>query len=337
MSAWDYRALYLRDGTKYETFFCPYCDVRLCPYLVYEEGELSKSPHFSAKWEKHLTGCDGKATIVERSAKKPADAHYLPRDMRFPEEFSDRPPPRMEIASTSPIATNRPTLAEIEARRRRAGKLGTPVPKTYLLQPIVEVYNQVFSLGYQAVRSGDLVEEDRLDWTNSILKSMPLKLADKTTYHDAFRTPSYIHPWRPRIYHGRGNVIFSGDRFLVGSDKPAKVAGREALPAFGIKVNRILLTEGSPRSHARLMSLLDEFAATNEMAKWYCYGVPRLEDDSCVIELASLDFLYVKRASRPRSVPTPRPNREGSRPNSSTDEESRSETGGLVRTAPPAR
>ena len=86
---------FLSDGEKHNAFYCPFCDIKLAACLIYTEGELSKSPHFSARWEDHRFGCDGEPVAVDDPEHKLPKAHYKPRLMHLPEELTNRPPARV--------------------------------------------------------------------------------------------------------------------------------------------------------------------------------------------------------------------------------------------------
>lgn len=299
-SAWEYRSLFLRDGVKFDEFFCPFCDIRLAPYLIYSEGELSKSPHFSARWGDHVNGCDGEPTIVGAPERRSTEAHYEPREMHFPEALADRPTPRKQQPSVPGNPTTPPAPDEVTRRRRDAGALGRPVPKAYSLQPIVEAWSVVVKNGYDQEKEKNWSEGERKDWIKETLSAMPLSLDDTTTYEDAFRSPAYINRHHPRIYHGSGTIYFEQGTYVIESVRRGKM--RDAELPFRVAVDCELLAESSPRSHATLIATLNRFIAKGQRMRWYAYGMPESANGALTVCIHSLDHLYVKRDF----VPTPK-------------------------------
>jgi hypothetical protein len=294
ISAWEYRSIFLKFGTKYDEFYCPFCDIRLAAYLIYTEGEVSKSPHFSARWEDHIYNCNGDPIVVDAPERKKPEAHYIPREMHFPEAFTNRPPPRKQrpIGEGKPLAP--PSSIEVSARRKKAGSLGRPVPSTYLLQPIVETYNSVYKDGFERAKEKKWSDDIRWRWTKNTLSGMRLRLDDATNYEDAFRTPSYINSNYPRIYHNTGTVLLVKGSYCIKSKLNGK---KEDTPfPFLALIGSGVVSKTSHRSHTKLLSILDDFVATEEEMRWYAYGLPRITPQAFVINIENLDFLYIKKS-----------------------------------------
>lgn len=294
ISAWEFRAIFLKYGTTYEEFFCPFCDIPLCAYLIYFEGETSKSPHFSARWGDHIHDCDGEPAIVDAPKRKPPKAHYKLREMHFPEAFTDRPPPRKQRPAGLSKPLPPPTSIEVSTRRKKASSLGRPIPKTYLLQPIVEAYNSVLRDGFELAKEEKWSEDQRRRWMKDTLSGMTLRLDDATNYEDAFRTPTYINGNHPRIYHGTGTITFKHGSYVIESKLKGK-CGNIQLP-FRVVVRLGIANEASPRAHTALMSVLESFAARTQEVRWYIYGMPINLTDLFVINVENLDYLYIKKA-----------------------------------------
>lgn len=299
MSAWDYRSLYLRDGVRFDNFSCPFCHIRLCANLIYTAGEISKSPYFSAKWDEHIGGCNGEPIFSENANKQPPKAHYDLREMHFPEALTDRPPPRI----TRPDAPKSiiPTLTPIDVmeRRRKSGLLGRAIPKTYLLQSIVEVYNSVWKEGFNQAKSNKWDDAERIRWTKDTLCKMPLRLVDQTNYIAAFRTPVFLDEKSFRIYHGDGLVTVSQSGFIISSEKGAKINNLQ-IP-FCVEINNALVNEASPKSHVAIFSTLKGFAENGMGVRWYAYGKPCITDNLCELSVVNLDYLYVKKTFQKRN------------------------------------
>ena len=121
-SAWIYRTLYLDNHSIADNFYCPFCDIRLCPNNIDKDGEISKAPHFSAKWGPHINGCDGTPIVTEPHLRNQPRSHYIARDVKYPEVFTFRPAPR--VAQKSEIISPRDTsINAIHQRRGNAGSL----------------------------------------------------------------------------------------------------------------------------------------------------------------------------------------------------------------------
>lgn len=299
ISAWEFRGLYLKDGTKYEEFFCPFCDIKLAAVLVYAEGELSKSPHFSAKWGDHVNECNGEPLLVATPTPKRPEAHYIPREMHFPEAFSDRPPPRKQRPAGAEKGIVPPTSLETSTRRRNAGSLGRPIPRTYLLQPIVEAYNSVWKDSFDRAKKENWTEDFRLQWAKNYRAAMPLRLDDSTNYGDAFRTPSYVHGSQPRIYHGNGKVRAMGRQYLIEGTANSKKLTAPLHCSVAIESNGV--PDLSPKWHRALLSKLEHLVGSNEEVRWYAYGRPAVSGNSFLLTIENLDYLYVKSAfSKPQ-------------------------------------
>lgn len=299
MSAWDYRTLFLSNGTRFEQFHCPFCDIRLCANLIYSEGEISKSPYFSAKWEEHKYDCNGEPIYIQKEEKKSPKAHYNLREISYPEALVVRPPPRRSLQNEPKVTTSKISPADITARRKEAGKLGRPIPKTYLLQPIIEVYNGTWTDGYELAKSKKWDDEKRISWTKEALCNKSLRLEDITNYDDAFRTPAYLSSRAARIYHGSGFVTATQNGFSISSKKEAKINGIH-VPFFVVFDNG-LVNDSSPKSHLAILSRLREFVGNGAEVRWYAYALPSQADDLCELRVVNPDFVYFKRAFQKRN------------------------------------
>ncbi|MBU2794724.1 MULTISPECIES: hypothetical protein [Acidithiobacillus] len=293
LSAWDYRSLFLRDETAFDKFYCPYCDIRLSGVLIYETGELSKSPHFSARFGAHRYGCDGTPDSVPSHVNEPTKRHYVKSVMHAPEVLITRPAPRASNTARN-SSSEPPTPDEVRRRRREAGVAGLARPRTYLLQPLVEVRNAVLAEGYELFGRDHLHEVKRNEWFKKNLKQMPLTLDDDTNYDDAFRTPRYINWNNDRIYHGKGVVTGLDGCYKITSEIAAKVPNLADIQFF-VKINTsVLLNQNSPRSHHALCQRLNDLCQPDKTIKWYAYGRPAIGGRGCDVIVDSLDYIYIK-------------------------------------------
>jgi hypothetical protein len=294
MTAWDYRSLYLRDGIRFDNFACPFCHIRLCANLIYKEEEGSKSPYFSAKWDEHIGGCNGEPFFTEKAKNQPSKAHYELREMYFPEALTDRPPPRITRQNEAQLIIPDISPVDIMERRRKSGLLGRAIPKTYLLQPIVEVYNGVWKDGFDQAKSHKWGDIKRISWTNDVLCEMPIRLADQTNYRDAFRTPAFLDKKYPRIYRGDGLVTFTQSGFIISSKAGAKI--NDVKTPFCVEIDGALANEASPKYHIAIFSDLNNHAENGTEVRWYAYGMPCIIDNLCKLRVLNLDYLYFKKA-----------------------------------------
>ncbi len=214
LTAWEYRSFYLKHGTIYKEFYCPFCEVPLFARLIYKDEELKISPSFAHfRGNPHKLECDGEAIPVSEPKINTHKTQMVPRDMHYPEAFVDRPPPRVSPIATSQSTTHALTESEIFDRRKSAGSHRKSTPSAHLLQPIVEAYNSVLSEAYE-LYIGENKKTERSEWINTMLAGMKLRLEDSTTYKDAFKSPSWVHQYK-RIYHERGKVVFENSKFII--------------------------------------------------------------------------------------------------------------------------
>lgn len=293
LSAWEYRSIYLGDGTKYEMFYCPFCDIRLCDRLIYKDGELSKSPHFAAVWESHKFGCDGEPIAKEQHNTGSPKSHYIKRLMHVPEVLVARPAPRT-VTVVPRLPEKSLLLGDVLERRRKAATAGMAQPKTYLLQPIVEARNSVVSEGFDRAREKGWSDTDRKAWLKHELSQLPLTLEQKTNYDNGFRTPAYIDWNYRRIYHGIGQVTELDGCYTVQCDTRADLKSSGDVAFIVLANMNILFNGGAPRSHVALAKRLKEISSNVIKVKWYAYGLPLISDGTCQLHVENLDYLYFK-------------------------------------------
>ncbi len=291
-TVWEYRSEFLRDGVRYSQFLCPFCKIELTPVLVYEIGELSKSPHFRKKSD-HIGQCDGEPIFedVERHAAK---KHLVPRDMTFPESFIKRQRPRITNTINIKPSTQPPTAEEIDELRKRAGSIGIRRTTASLLQPFVEAYNSVWSEAFK--KYADPKKLERNNWVRDVLSKAPLHLGSKniTNYSDAFRYPNFRDKSLERIYHEKGILRKrEGIYFLEGSC--AFVKDKQEL-TFSIRIDPAIIDTGQPKSQVELLKQLDQYFRDQAVLRWYAYGLPQIIDGIFTLEIQSLDDLYLKKA-----------------------------------------
>jgi len=291
ISAWEFRTRYLADGERHDEFYCPFCDIRLSPVLIYKDGELSKSPHFSAKWGEHLNGCDGEPAVINAPEQAPAKAHYKPREMQVPEAFTKRPTPRISQHNLSKQVIPPPSLSDITARKKRASSIGNAIPKTYLLQPIVEACNIILKYIYEKAKSDKWTDGKRNVEIKRTLSAIPLKLEDQTNYSEAFHSSVYLNWTAPRIYHGTGFVDTHDSIFTISCSENAKVNGNYMPLNITIVGN---FTKSSPKSHVAIINKLKIYAENKDEFRWYVYGKPEIHSDIVVINVCNPDYLFFK-------------------------------------------
>lgn len=292
ISAWEFRTRYLAYGEKHDEFFCPFCDIRLAACLIYTDGELSKSPHFSAKWGGHLFGCDGEPLEVEGHERKPPKAHYIPRGMQVPEALIDRPPPRIIHPKTPGQKIAPPTSIEVSTRRKNASSLGEAVPKTHLLQPIVEAFNITLKEMYGTAKEKNWDNDKRNDAIKKALIALPLRLEDRTNYEDAFRRPTFLNWEHPRIYYASGFIEARENGFFVILSKTDGKVKREPM-TFKVVISDSVDSK-SPKSHFAILTKLQDFAKEGSTFRWYAYGKPVMQGRALIVTIDNLDHIYLK-------------------------------------------
>ncbi|MHB1280289.1 MAG: hypothetical protein ACYCYL_03525 [Acidithiobacillus sp.] len=278
-SAWIYRTLYLDNHSIADNFYCPFCDIRLCPNNIDKDGEISKAPHFSAKWGPHINGCDGTPIVTEPHLRDQPRSHYIARDVKHPEVFTLRPDPR--VAQKSGIVSPRDTsINAIHQRRENAGSLGLYKPSTYLLQTLVQAYNSAWTAAYENQK--EKPKSAPKEVAKQILQSMPLALDKKTNYWDAFIFPSTKDHGTRRIYKGSG-IVEEREKLFYLSDN--------VTPNFFVVIN--IQHVGSLRGYRKKMLDLILSAQQNQLAiKWYAYGSPVPHETRKLLRVDNLDLFY---------------------------------------------
>ncbi|MHB8224406.1 hypothetical protein [Acidithiobacillus sp.] len=277
-SAWIYRTLYLDNHSIADNFYCPFCDIRLCPNNIDKDGEISKAPHFSAKWGPHINGCDGTPIVTEPHLRNQPRSHYIARDVKYPEVFTFRPAPR--VAQKSEIISPRDTsINAIHQRRGNAGSLGLYKPSTYLLQTLVEAYNSAWTAAYEDQKENP---KNAPTVAKQILQSMPLTLDEGTNYWDAFIFPSAKNHGTRRIYKGSGIVEKREKLFYLSDNKT---------PDFFVVID--IQDVESLRGYRKKMLDLILSAQRDLLAiKWYTYGSPASNGLMRLLNVDNLDLFY---------------------------------------------
>jgi hypothetical protein len=214
--------------------------------------------------------------------------------MQVPEALIDRPLPRRIRPKGSGAALVPPTSLEVLSRRKKACSLGEAIPRTYLLQPIVEAFNITLKDIYNAAKEKKWDDATRKEEIKKALTALPLKLDDHTNYEDAFRTPAFINPTNFRIYHGTGSVEPNEIGFVVSSNANAKIKGK--LTPFKVAIVGASGNECSPKSHLTLHGQLQKYATEKKEFRWYAYGKPEMHSDTIILNVSNLDYLYLKDA-----------------------------------------
>lgn len=278
-SAWTYRTLYLDSHIIAEKFYCPFCDIRLCPNNIDKDGEISKAPYFSARWEHHKNGCDGTPIVTQTSPHNQPQAHYQTRDVTYPEVLTGRPNQR--VAQKTVIDSHRDVSNDaIHQRRTHIGSLGLYKPRTYLLQPLVEAYNSAWTIAYEDQKENP---KNASRVAKQILQSMPLALDEKTNYWDAFIFPSATknHGIR-RIYKGSG-IAEKRETLLYLSD--------DKTPDFFLVIN-IKDIEGVRGYRKKMLDLILSAQRDQLAIKWYTYGSPVSNGSMRLLNVDNLDLFY---------------------------------------------
>lgn len=292
-TAWDFRTEYLSDRTEYNSFYCPFCYTRLTACAILTDEEVKVSPYFSARHDGgHRFGCDGEP-IIKDEKKSPKKNEFEPIMKIYPEKLISRP----ERKITKTIITSVPkviTKPEIDKARIRIGSLGKITPSTYLLRPIVEARNALLAQSYELQKINKWEEKNRNKWVDELLESMPLRLESdyKTNYHKAFSSARFSSQTIRKIYYGKGSVKVDENVILISSD----------VKNFNNKIERELIVKIninnnlSVKMHKKIMDDLISFWEKSKKIKWYVYGVPKLQDESWILEIENLDLVYFKEA-----------------------------------------
>lgn len=288
-TVWDFRTEFLSDGIKHNEHFCPFCGIRLTPVLVYSnDEELSKTPNFSARHGAHLQGCDGEVKHPSHVRVKNEEAknHYLKNVMTYPQMLTERKSPTGSVERKKLVSKiGEITEGTIQSARRDAYNLGVAIPRTYLLQPIVEARSIALHEVYKKYPFVDneskVVKDNRSTFRKSLLSSMPINIGGfDTTYFNAFIFLNNYFVNYPRIYFNQS----SGFTVTVNE-------GQLLVCFANVKIS--IVFDEHLDSHRKAVDKIVKLNGLNELIYWFAYGVAKKSNDVVNLVVNSIDYLYI--------------------------------------------
>lgn len=311
-TAYEYRELYLDQGLEFAPFSCPFCDVPLTPINVYTLGEIAKSPHFRADKGPHRFGCDGSPKGLRTRDNHPPKRRVEKREFHLPEALVPRREPvATRPAHRRPEARERPDEQEVNRRRQdAAGRLGPAMYRTSLIRSVAIAFLGVFKESYDQQRKHGWTEEQRREWAASLLKASRLTLYDGFTlaYQSAIRNTRFPPPPKPRIFHGWASVscIRQTDdvaAFQLAPDTLVEHKQGEEVLCYPVEITFSVTHAGEPTGSQRsTLDRLDKAASEELEARWFAYGVMRLDGDGVYRMLVdNVDHLYLHALREPAS------------------------------------
>ncbi|MBU2788412.1 hypothetical protein HFQ13_09405 [Acidithiobacillus sp. VAN18-1] len=298
-TAYEYRELYLDDGTEFGEFFCPYCGVPLIPVNIFTSGEMALSPHFRInKGTPHRFDCNG-SPIESVTGEKRQRTHPVEKSTFYlPEKLVPR---RKSVVTRVGRESHNevPDNAEIDRRRRDAGRrLGPAIYQTSLVRSIAMAFLGVFKESYKQQKQHKWSEDCRKQWVANILQNSPLTLYGRgpLTYKTALRNTRFPPEPDPFIFHGwaSANCIHEHDQRTYCLSPKIKVEDRGGnhIPVEIIITipDEISLTE----SQKNTVRMLDKAANENSEIRWFCYGQLILcEDKVYRMRVYDIDHIYL--------------------------------------------
>ncbi len=298
-TAFDCRDEFRRDGTRYTTFSCPFCEVGYFAKRIYGEDDedVGKAPHFSLFPKKpHIGDCNGEPIALEEPKKKDKDVakRVEKREYEIPEKFVQKKEQRLVLGTpgTSSVA---PNGDEIRRRREVFGLIyGNARYTSSLLQTFVKAKNFLVKQAFKEAKEKALTDKDRSRLISDITASYPLELFGQIlNYNSAFWSANTVKNGASEcIFHAKnGAVRIRSNGFEIVSLAPPGVLN---------KVTAIVRYDGTadelPKSHQRLFEILRSAANAARHVKWHAYGHMSLDASSGLytLPLINLDYLFVE-------------------------------------------
>lgn len=303
-TAREFRDMFLDQKLKFSQFFCPTCEMELHARCIYTE--CVRAPHFYVpNNEKHEPWCEPLENGIVGPVTPVADDGSIPgfkvlrRDVELPEALVRRRMARMGFPV--PTGLKRGSVSGDEAKRRAKRLRDVGIPQRQTTSMLREVATAYERLG-AAVR--EQAEKEKTNATemwrrvNEAHSRCPLDLyGERLDYNSAFRNPKGKIHTAPRIYKGRrGTADFHEDRVII-------VAGERFGPQPidqddpSAQAQFVVFLPPDPGNEmawqTNLRTELEAAAKRRAKVNWYAYGTPGVVGVHALLELESLDDLYV--------------------------------------------
>ncbi len=316
-SAWYYRELYIDEDITFDEFFCPYCGVRLIAKNVYRDRneELLKQPYFASFPGKgHALGCE-----FEKQAKDDVkETINVPTGLRKnnpsaddPEIFAVRSESywRNKAESDTLRKMRHPIFNEgmhSEVRNTESSSsyidgIKNTASKVYSMRSFAECYTLFYKKAFKLRDDNKWSKEQFNEYVKKELLSKRLVFSrdNITNYYYGFKSlykEEFLDFKRERIYHGKGYIEKRGNAYRLNSNKRILLKNGSTVP-FCVVIENIN-TEYMPRSHKDIVHFIEAAAKDRNNyydIKWFARGIPVVHNNSIILYLKNLDFLFLKK------------------------------------------
>jgi hypothetical protein len=218
-----------REGTEYQRFRCPFCEVDYIAKGIYNGSKIGKAPHFSlGKGGKHVGNCDGDVLMVAPAVDSvKLTRKVVKREFEVPEVLVAKPSKRAVTLGPKGGPALPPSEEEIKRRRRRAAeKYGVARFSSSLLASFIEAKAHLVTEGFKQAEEQGLEGADKGAFVSTFSSSYPLQLFEqKLTYASAFWRANYPRIGRSeRIFQAvKGVVEISSNGFTITSTPAATI------------------------------------------------------------------------------------------------------------------
>lgn len=294
-TAAEFHDEYIRNGTVYKDFFCPFCQIEYTPKAIYVDHKVGVRPHFARhRGIKHRFNCDGKPKITQNIPKHPPATKVLKTEMDVPEALVLRRRP-VVLKQHSGHRDDPPDATEIERRRSAPGLYSrTAVYSSSLVRTFAEAYLEIIYLCH--------VQNKAATNINDIIKSELTKhrldlFGTKRNYYSGFRQP-YFSPdfGGTYIYDFKDSQVQEiSDGYEIESVKPATIKGGN-YPVCAI-IHKDTKEVDLRCAHAAILSDLENAARKNLPVRAFCCGSIEMVNDRCDLHIHNLDLIYLRNKS----------------------------------------
>ncbi|MDA0576175.1 hypothetical protein [Burkholderia gladioli] len=301
-SAWFYRDLYLRNGTKYDEFWCPFCGIKVFAILIYKpaDAELARSPHFREQ-EPHRHDCDGnpakggKASVAAGPVRK-IEKQLFTLPTRLIEYVE---PPEQVRRANRPEHPTEPSPDEVKRRRLEAGEIHHRARfSVSLVQSLAEAHLGTIRQSYQLKDKGKWSDKQRSDWLKAVLRTEIDLRGATMRYDQAFHDLFFPVRSTPRVYHGEGTVSATDEGYRIDASRRGRVDDQDKHGRpFHVRVRADRELASQRGARRELIAQLQRAEEKGFPVKWYGYGQPETVGDGFELgfDEENLTDLFVRR------------------------------------------
>ncbi|WP_369072973.1 hypothetical protein [Burkholderia gladioli] len=309
-SAWYYRDLFLRDETKHDKFWCPFCGIQVFAILIYKpaEEELARSPHFREK-EPHRHGCDGNPAkggelpVAEGPVRK-IEKQLFTLPTRLIEYIE---PPEQASRPSRIERTGEPSPDEVKRRRVDARDMHQRARfSVSLVQSLAEAHLGTIRQSYQLRDNKKWSEKQRRDWIKAVFSTEIDLRGASMRYDQAFRDLFFPVRSTPRVYYGEGSVSATDEGYRIDATRRGRADDQDKHGRpFHVRIRADHEPASQRGARRELIAQLERAVEKGFSVKWYGYGQPESVKDWYELRFdeENLTDLFVRRQSSKNAQP----------------------------------